>query len=183
MQRDEPLAPSRDMGSQDAGWGWGPALMARPYSKDLRDRVVGSVAGGRSCRTTAALFGVSVASVVKWSQRYRATGTAAAKPMGGHRRRILRDERDWLVARIAEKPDLTFAGGAGRAGGARHGSELWRGVGVLRQRGDHVQKKACTPASRIAPTSPDGAPGGSSIKAGLTRDAWSSSTRPGPRPT
>ena len=82
--------------------------MARPYSKDLRDRVVGSVAGGRSCRATAVLFGVSVASVVKWSQRYRATGTAAAKPMGGHRRRILRDERDWLVARIAEKPDLTL---------------------------------------------------------------------------
>src|ERR1700675_732315 len=82
--------------------------MARPYSKDLRDRVVGSVAGGRSCRATAALFGVSVASVVKWSQRYRATGSAAAKPMGGHRRRILRDERDWLVARIAEKPDLTL---------------------------------------------------------------------------
>ena len=83
-------------------------MMARPYSKDLRDRVVGSVAGGRSCRATAVLFGVSVASVVKWSQRYRATGTAAAKPMGGHRRRILRDERDWLVARIAEKPDLTL---------------------------------------------------------------------------
>src|SRR4029077_4073387 len=41
---------------QDAGWGWGPASMARPYSKDLRDRVVGSVAGGRSCRATAALF-------------------------------------------------------------------------------------------------------------------------------
>jgi len=82
--------------------------MARPYSQDLRDRVVSSVASGRTCRATAALFGVSVASVVKWSQRYRATGTAAAKPMGGHRRRLLRGERDWLLARIAEKPDLTL---------------------------------------------------------------------------
>jgi transposase len=82
--------------------------MARPYSNDLRDRVVGSVAGGRSCRATAALFGVSVASVVKWSQRFRASGSAAAKPMGGHRRRILRGERDWLLTRIAEKPDLTL---------------------------------------------------------------------------
>ena len=35
-------------------------------------------------------------------------GTAAAKPMGGHRRRLLRGERDWLLARIAEKPDLTL---------------------------------------------------------------------------
>ena len=49
--------------------------MARPYSNDLRGRVVGSVVGARSCRATAALFGVSVASVVKWSQRYRATGS------------------------------------------------------------------------------------------------------------
>jgi transposase len=63
---------------------------------------------GRSCRATAALFGVSVASVVKWSQRYRATGSAAAKRMGGHRRRILLGERVWLLARIEEKPDLTL---------------------------------------------------------------------------
>ena len=59
--------------------------MARPYSQDLRDRVVSSVASGRTCRATAALFGVSVASVVKWSQRWRASGSAAAKQMGGWR--------------------------------------------------------------------------------------------------
>jgi transposase len=82
--------------------------MARPYSQDLRDRVVGSVAGGRTCRATAALFGVSVASVVKWSQRWRATGNAAAKQMGGWRQLRLKGEREWLLARIAEKPDLTL---------------------------------------------------------------------------
>src|ERR1700750_1660970 len=82
--------------------------MARPYSQDLRERVIGSVASGRTCRTTAALFGVSVASVVKWSQRYRASGSAAAKPMGGHRGRCLGGEREWLLGRITEKPDLTL---------------------------------------------------------------------------
>src|SRR6185312_3892824 len=90
----------------DAGWGWGPASMARPYSTDLRDRVVASVAGGRTCRSTAALFGVSVSSVVKWSQRFRATGSAAAYWMGGHRPRVLAAERAWLLARLVEKPDL-----------------------------------------------------------------------------
>ncbi len=84
--------------------------MARPYSQDLRDRVVGSVAGGRTCRATAALFGVSVASVVKWSQRYRATGSAAAGQMGGWKQLLLLGEREWLLARIAEKPDLTLRG-------------------------------------------------------------------------
>ena len=85
--------------------------MARPYSTDLRDRVVASVTGGRTCRATAALFGVSVASVVKWSQRFRATGSAAAYWMGGHRPRILAGERDWLLTRLAEKPDLTLREG------------------------------------------------------------------------
>jgi transposase len=75
--------------------------MTRPYSKDLRDRVVGSVAGGRSCRATAVIFGVSVASVVKWSQRWRATGSAAAKKMGGWRQLLLKSEREWLLARLA----------------------------------------------------------------------------------
>jgi transposase len=82
--------------------------MARPYSQDLRDRVVGSVAAGRSCRVTAAIFGVSVASTVKWSQRWRATGSAAAKQMGGWKRLMLLRDREWLLARIAEKPDLTL---------------------------------------------------------------------------
>jgi transposase len=88
----------------DGGQHW----MARAYSKDLRDRVVASVAGGRSCRATAKLFGVSVASVVKWSQRFRATGSAAAKPMGGRRPYALAAEREWLLARIAARPDVTL---------------------------------------------------------------------------
>ena len=84
--------------------------MARPYSEDLRSRVVRYVEAGHSCRETAAIFGVSVASVVKWSQRYRATGSAAAKRMGGNRPLILAGERDWLLSRIAEMPDVTLRG-------------------------------------------------------------------------
>jgi transposase len=70
--------------------------MGRPYSLDLRDRVVAGVTSGESCRSVAQRFGVSVASVVKWSQRFRATGSAAAKRMGGHRPLALAGERDWL---------------------------------------------------------------------------------------
>jgi transposase len=50
--------------------------MARAYSLDLRERVVAAVADGLSRRAVADRFGVSVvASVVKWSQRLRATGS------------------------------------------------------------------------------------------------------------
>jgi transposase len=82
--------------------------MGRAYSLDLRERVVAAVASGESCRTVAATFKVSVASVVKWSQRFRATGTAAARPMGGNRPYVLADERDWLLARLSETPDVTL---------------------------------------------------------------------------
>ena len=61
-----------------------------------------------TCRDTAALFAVSVASVVKWSQRMRATGSAAAKPMGGSRRAVLSTQREWLLGRIKEAPDVTI---------------------------------------------------------------------------
>ncbi|WP_197462278.1 helix-turn-helix domain-containing protein, partial [Sphingomonas melonis] len=61
--------------------------MARPYSNDLRERAAAAVASGRSCREVASLIGVSVASVVKWSQRQRTTGTAGSRKMGGHRQR------------------------------------------------------------------------------------------------
>ena len=115
--------------------------MARPYSKDLRDRVVGSVAGGRTCRATARLFGVSVASVVRWSQRFRATGSAAAKKMGGWRPLLLKSERDWLLARLAEKPDLTLravvAELAARGTPASYGA-VWR---FFRREGITFKKK------------------------------------------
>jgi transposase len=82
--------------------------MARAYSSDLRDRVVAAVMAGSTVRAAADRFGVSVASAVKWSQRYRATGSAAAKPRGGKKPYVLVGQREWLLARIAEAPDLTL---------------------------------------------------------------------------
>jgi transposase len=82
--------------------------MARPYSLDLRERVVAAVTAGESCRQVARTFKVSVASVVKWSQRHRATGSAAAKPMGRRQARSLAPQRGWLLARLEASADLTL---------------------------------------------------------------------------
>ena len=82
--------------------------MARAYSLDLRERVVAAAASGQSCRSVAKTFMVSVASVVKWSQRQRALGSPAALRMGGRRPYLVARERDWVLSRIAEKPDLTL---------------------------------------------------------------------------
>ena len=51
--------------------------MTKPYSLDLRERVTERVAAGDSVRVVATIFTVSVASVVRWSQRLRRMGSAA----------------------------------------------------------------------------------------------------------
>ena len=103
--------------------------MVKPYSLDLRERVVRRVEAGHPVREVAETFGVSVSSVVKWSQRKQQTGSAAAKPMGSHMARSLAKQRDWLLARLAEKPDLTLRALVGelhdRAVKASYGS-VWR---------------------------------------------------------
>jgi transposase len=82
--------------------------MVKPYSNDLRERAALAVASGRTCREVAALFQVSVASVVRWSQRHRTTGTAAAAKMGGYRKRLLEPHRELVLERMAAKPDMTI---------------------------------------------------------------------------
>lgn len=82
--------------------------MVRPYSLDLRERVVATVEGGQTCRAVAETFGVSVASVVKWSQRARETGSAAAKPMGGKRPVLLAGQRAFILGRIKNKPEISL---------------------------------------------------------------------------
>jgi transposase len=49
--------------------------MTAPTSNDLRERVVAAVLSGESGRAVAARFEVAASSVVKWSQRHRATGS------------------------------------------------------------------------------------------------------------
>ena len=55
-------------------------------------------------------FGVAVSSVVKWSQRYRTTGSVAPGKMGGHRKPVLDPHRAFIVERITQTPHLTLHG-------------------------------------------------------------------------
>lgn len=82
--------------------------MPKTYSDDLRERVAAAVLSRRSCREVAALFSVSIASAVKWSQRRRQSGSAAAKPLGCQQLRSLAPHRDWLLSRVAAEKDLTL---------------------------------------------------------------------------
>ena len=82
--------------------------MVRPYSNDLRERVVAAVAAGQSCRVAADRFDIAVSSVVKWSQRYRSTGSVAPGKMGGHRKPLLEPHRGFILERLRQTPHLTL---------------------------------------------------------------------------
>jgi transposase len=82
--------------------------MPRPYSLDLRARVVAAVKAGKSCRQAAAEFSIGVSTAIRWTGRERETGSPAALPMGGKRPYVLADEREWVLRRVAERPDITL---------------------------------------------------------------------------
>lgn len=84
--------------------------MVRPLSGDLRERAVAAVVAGESCRSVASRFGVAVSSVVKWSQRYRTTGSVTPSKMGGYRKRVLEPHRDFIVERLQQTPHLSLHG-------------------------------------------------------------------------
>jgi transposase len=58
-------------------------------------------------RAVAAIFMVSVASVVRWSQRARRAGSIARGKVGGRRVCNLMGERGWLIGRIVVEPEAT----------------------------------------------------------------------------
>jgi len=103
--------------------------MARPYSVDLRERVVRVVENGASRRATAAKFEVSISFVVKLMQRWR---------------------RQALGARGARRASARAGGGragpydrraAAPAGGGLHRREPFRARPVPRRRGADAKKK------------------------------------------
>lgn len=75
--------------------------MGKPYSMDLRDRVIRRVVAGESCRLVARVFDLGEATVIRWARRRRETGSVAPGQMGGHRPYLISGaQKDWLLSRI-----------------------------------------------------------------------------------
>ncbi len=82
--------------------------MGRPYSLELRERVVTAMTTGMSGREAAKHFSIGESTALRWARRARETGSPKAKPMAGTRAFTLEAHRRWITARLAEKPDLTL---------------------------------------------------------------------------
>ena len=80
----------------------------KAYSLDLRKRVVEFVKASHSRHEAARHFGVSVSFVVNLARRYHLTGNYAPKAEGGWRYSKIDPHRDFVLSRIADKPDITM---------------------------------------------------------------------------
>ncbi len=84
--------------------------MGKPYSMDLRERVVAAVAGGMSRNRAAKQFGIGISTAINWVKRLGETGSVAPGQMGGHKpKAISGDHRLWLLQRI-KGGDFTIRG-------------------------------------------------------------------------
>jgi transposase len=85
--------------------------MGKPYSIDLRERVVAAVlTGGLSCNRAAKQFGVGISTAINWVKRLRETGSIAPGKMGGHKPKAISGEhRLWLLQRTKDG-DFTLRG-------------------------------------------------------------------------
>ena len=136
--------------------------MAKPYSDDLRSRVVDAVKAGSTVRAAATRFSIGASSAVRWGQLFRDTGSVSAKPRGAKRGSCLAKEREWLLGRIAETPDLTLqeirSELAGRGIRVGYGT-VWRffaGEGVTFKKNSARQRTGSGGRGRVvAPERPD----------------------------
>lgn len=81
----------------------------RPYSEDLRERVIVAVGGGCSRRAAAERFAVSAASAVRWVAHHEETGSVGPRPRKRTSRSPLEPHALWLLDLIDKEPDLTLA--------------------------------------------------------------------------
>ena len=83
--------------------------MAKPYSQDLRDRVIDAVKRGEMSRRAAARrYKISESVAIKWLERVERDGSREPVGHGGHRASKLMPHRAFLEAARAEKSDVTL---------------------------------------------------------------------------
>ena len=128
--------------------------MPKPYSQDLRDRVIDAVRkGAMSRRAAARRYEISEFVAIKWLERVERDGSRAPVGHGGHRASKLMPHREFLETARSEKSDITLQALCDRLLSERDVkadtsmiSRFFRRIGVT------LKKRPWSRASRIAPT-------------------------------
>src|SRR5712664_736039 len=83
--------------------------MGKPYSEDLRERVIGAAQDGATIPEIAEQFGVSISSVVRFRRLHRETGSVSPAKFGGYKGYALAAHEELVRELVAEQSDITLA--------------------------------------------------------------------------
>ena len=153
--------------------------MAKPYSADLRERVLLADAAGLPPAAVAQRFGVGRSTVYLWRQQARTEDRRCAKPHGGGRAPGIDPVGEAILQTlVAERNDRTlneYREQLAERGGPRVSRPtLCR---ALRRLGLRRKKRRYAPTSGIAPTSKQSGGSSANGSGSSTPRSWSSSTR------
>jgi transposase len=83
--------------------------MARPYSNDLRARVVEAIEEGATREEAAERHDVSLSSVGRFLRLEREAGSISPAKFGGYKPYALAVHEEWVRQLVVAQPDITLA--------------------------------------------------------------------------
>jgi len=127
--------------------------MGKPYSLDLRERVVSALEGGLSTRQAAARFSVGIATAGEWGRLKRSQGDVRPARQGKPKGSVLDRHAEFILGTLREKPDLTLDEMVERLAAERDvkvvRTAVWK---FLDRHGQTHKKRPRMPASKNART-------------------------------
>jgi transposase len=83
--------------------------MRKPYSDDLRERVVAAIEAGHTRKEVTELFNMALSTVGGFIKRKRAMGSVSPDKFGGLKTFSLEPHADLVKALVVEQPDSVLA--------------------------------------------------------------------------
>ena len=81
----------------------------KPYSQDLRERVIATVKAGEETQVEiASTFGIHLSTLEKWWHRWQASKKSAPLPHRSGPQRTLQSYEAFLRAEVKREPDVTL---------------------------------------------------------------------------
>jgi transposase len=115
--------------------------MGRPYSMDLRERVIVAIQSGMSTRQAAARFAIGIATAGAWARLKRSKGDVSPARQGKPRGSVLDPHAGFIFALIEGNPDITLEEIATRLADERGLAVVATAVWKFLDRHDMTHKK------------------------------------------
>jgi transposase len=156
--------------------------MGKPYSDDLRERVVAAIEAGHTRVKVAELYNMALSTVGGFIKRKRETGSISPDKFGGYKTFALEPHAALVKELVAEQPDSTLAELQVRLAKEKVKVSQSGISRFLHHINLTFKKKAYTRQNKIGPTLPRPVRPCGKNSLPLIRSNLSSSMRPPPRP-